>query len=424
MEAADDGLRNAMAVDRQSFRGALASRDFAFLFYGQLCSEIGNGLIQLALPWLVLQLTGSAFQLGFAYFIQFLPVLLFGLVGGVFVDRFDRRLTIFVVDAVRAVAFISVGAIYYFGSLTVPYLYAIIFIEALLANLFNPARAALMPNLVDAEHLRPANSLMEVSRQIGFLVAPGVGGVLVAKIGPAAMFLADGVSFGISAVTVFLIKHRQPRGPRVVTTDWRHAMLLVITETGGGLSMIKRSRLLQVAILLGISLNLIVAPIQVLLPLFVRDVKHSDASYFALLFVGFIVGSIVGTLAAPSNARRFGIGPLAIGAITIIGCVICIAPWPPYDWVPLIAMAIAGGAIGTLFVAQTTLIQGSTTDEERGRVSAASYTANLGIRPLGFLLIGGLASVIPVRFLFSALGLLALCVALVLSQSSDVRKAR
>src|SRR5712691_13102084 len=117
MEASEEHLLPAVPATTPSFRGALASRDFSLLFSGQLCSEIGNGLVQLALPWLVLQLTGSAFQLGFAYFVQFLPVLVFGLVGGVFVDRFDRRLTIFVVDSVRAVAFISVGAIYYFGSL-------------------------------------------------------------------------------------------------------------------------------------------------------------------------------------------------------------------------------------------------------------------------------------------------------------------
>src|SRR5439155_13598877 len=149
---ATEGDSLPVSVTGPSFRGALASRDFSLLFSGQLCSEIGNGLVQLALPWLVLELTGSAFQLGFAYFVQFLPVLVFGLAGGVFVDRFDRRLTIVVVDSVRAVAFLSIGLVYYFASLPVGYLYAVIFLEALLANLFNPARTALLPNLVDGEH--------------------------------------------------------------------------------------------------------------------------------------------------------------------------------------------------------------------------------------------------------------------------------
>src|SRR5687767_1625823 len=83
-----------------SFRDALANRDFALLFVGQFGSGIGNGLIQMALPWLVLDLTGSAFQLGVAGFMQFAPMLMFGLIGGVLVDRWDRRKTIIVVDTV------------------------------------------------------------------------------------------------------------------------------------------------------------------------------------------------------------------------------------------------------------------------------------------------------------------------------------
>src|SRR3954471_9158892 len=139
MTTPENTLRVGIPSPGPSFRGALASRDFSLLFVGQLTAAMGNGAVQLALPWLVLKLTNSPLQLGLAYFFQFLPMLLFGVLGGVFVDRFDRRLTIVVVDAVRAVAFLSVGAIYFLGSLTVEHLYAVIFIEASLANFFNPA---------------------------------------------------------------------------------------------------------------------------------------------------------------------------------------------------------------------------------------------------------------------------------------------
>ena len=73
---------------------------------GQLGSEVGNGAVQLALPWLVLKLTDSPLQLAVAYFFQFLPMLLFGVLGGVLADRWDRRMTMFVTDMVRAVAFL------------------------------------------------------------------------------------------------------------------------------------------------------------------------------------------------------------------------------------------------------------------------------------------------------------------------------
>jgi MFS family permease len=394
------------------------------LFSGQFASEIGNGLIQLALPWLVLQLTGSAFQLGLAFFMQFLPMLLFGLVGGVFVDRWDRRLTIIVVDSIRALAFFSVGAIYYFDALTPLHLYAVIFLSSTLANFFNPARAALMPNLVSPAHLRSANSLMEVSRHIGFLVAPIVGGASLNLIGPAALMVVDGLSFLISAATVSWIGYRQPKVAAAPSMGLLQAFYGVVEETGEGLRRIMQTHLLKVAVVLGFSLNVMIAPIEVLLPLFVVNVKKAGTDYFTLLVAGLLIGLIVGSLTAPANSRRFGLGMITIVAVLVLGVVITGAPWPPTPWPPVIAMFLAGTAIGTLNVAQTTLLQGSTTDEERGRISATYYTATLGVRPPGFLLMGLLASAVDIRILFSVVGCFALGLGVVLSRSEEVRRVR
>lgn len=407
-----------------SFRGAFKNRDFSLLFVGQLGSEIGNGAVQLALPWLVLQLTGSAFQLGFAYFFQFSPMLLFGIMGGVFVDRWDRRLTIVIVDVIRGFAFLSVAVIYYLGSLTVEHLYAVIFLESSLANFFNPARAALMPNLVDPDNLRSANSLMEVARNVGFLIAPPVGGLVIALLGPSSIMLIDGITFLLSAVTVFMIKWRQPPRPVRQVEGRMQAIRIVLDETAAGLAVIMRSRLLQVSVLLGLVLNLVVAPIQVLVPLFVRNVKHADVTYFTSLIGGLLVGLLVGSLSAPTTARKIGLGKLTIIAVFTLGVVICAAPWPPMLWPPVVAMFLAGCAVGSLNVGQITLIQGNTTDEERGRVSATYYTATLGVRPIGYLAIGALASAVDIRFLFVVLGILALMVGVVLSRLREVRELR
>jgi MFS family permease len=408
------------------YRGAFKSPDFLKLFIGQLGSEVGNGAMQLALPWLVLDITNSAFQLGLAYFWQFLPMLLFGILGGVFVDRWDRRMTIVVVDTVRSLAFLSVAVIYYTNHLTVEHIYAVIFIESSLANFFNPARAALMPNLVTEENLRPANSLMEVSRHIGFLVAPIAGGIIVNEFGPASIMLIDGITFGISGFTVFLIKWRQPIRTSVEITSegFRQSAGLVLHQTKEGLQSIGRARILQLLILLGFALNLIVSPIQVLLPLFVRDVKMAEADFLTILVAGLLVGLITGSLAAPFTAKKIGLGPLAIVAILLLGIVISVAAWPAGIYAPLAAMVIAGLAIGSLNVAQTTMLQASTTDEDRGRVSATYYTLTLGIRPFGYLAVGILASAVDIRWLFVALGMMALSLGLFLLRFPDVRDHR
>jgi MFS family permease len=421
----DDALPITVPTPAPSFRGAFASRDFSLLFVGQLAAGVGNGAIQLALPFLVLQLTGSAFQLGFAYFWQFLPMLLFGLLGGVFVDRFDRRLTIVVVDTIRSVAFLSVAAIYYLDALTVQHIYLVIFLESALANFFNPARAALMPNLVRKDDLRAANSLMEITRHIGFLIAPPAGGLLVAVLGPAALFLIDGVTFFVSAATVFFIRWRPPPREPVAATPagspWSN-LGTVMSQTAAGFQTIARSRIFQISLLLGFSLNLIIAPIQVLLPLFVVEVKHAEADYFALLVGGLLLGLISGSLASPAMARRVGLGRMVIAAVTILGIVICAAPWPPTLWPPVVAMVIAGTAVGALNVAQTTMLQSATNDEERGRASATYFTSTLGVRPFSYLIMGALASAVDIRFLFVGLGVMTLLLGAFLYRMQEVRE--
>lgn len=407
-----------------SYRGALASRDFVKLFVGQLGSEIGNGAMQLALPLLVLNITNSAFQLGLAYFWQFLPMLLFGILGGVFVDRWDRRMTIVVVDAIRTVAFLGVAVIYYMDALEVEYIYALIFLESSLANFFNPARAALLPNLVSPENLRPANSLMEVSRHIGFLPAPIAGVMVAVALGPASILLIDGFTYAISGIMVFLIKWRQPARVFEPSQGFRKAAANVLTQTRAGLAVIRRERLLQVSVLLGFSLNLIISPIQVLLPLFIREVKKGPDTYLGILVGGLLVGLIIGSLAAPFTSRRLGLGHMTIGAIILLGIIVAVASWPAGIYAPLVAMLIAGLAIGSLNVAQTSMLQSSTTDEERGRVSAAYYTFSLGVRPFSYLAIGILASAVDIRYLFVVLGAFALMLGLYLLRIPEIREHR
>jgi MFS family permease len=423
MTTPENTLRVGIPSPGPSFRGALASRDFSLLFVGQLTAAMGNGAVQLALPWLVLDLTKSPFLLGLAYFFQFLPMLLFGVLGGVFADRWDRRMTMFVTDLVRAIAFISVGVIYYLGALRVEHIFAVIFLESSMANFFNPARAALMPNLVKEEDLRAANSLMEVSRHIGMLIFPSVGGVLVAFAGPATVLFVDGVTFSLSALTVFLIRWR-PDKARIVeqAESLGHAVRIVVQQTADGLKSIGRERLLQVSMLLGLSLNAVVAPIQLLLPLFVKEVKHAEADYFGLLVAFLLAGLISGSLTAPSVARRMGLGRMTITAVGVLGVTIIAASWPPGHWPPAIAMFIAGTCIGLLNVAQTTMLQDATTDEDRGRVSATYYTATLGVRPLAFLVMGGFAEAVDIRYLFVFLGLIAVTLCGYLFRLPEVRE--
>jgi MFS family permease len=113
---------------------------------------------------------------------------------------------------------------------------------------------------------------------------------------------------------------------------------------------------------------------------------------------------------------------MVIAAITILGIVICAAPWPPTLWPPAVAMVIAGTAVGALNVAQTTMLQSATSDEERGRASATFFTTTLGVRPFSYLIMGALASAVDIRFLFVALGVITLLLGAFLLRLPEVRE--
>jgi MFS family permease len=262
---------------------------------------------------------------------------------------------------------------------------------------------------------------MEVSRHVGFLIAPSAGVVLADYVGSSTIILADGVTFLISGVTVFLIKWRQPKRVLEQADGWRERVALVARDTREGISVILNVRLLQVTILLGFVLNLVVAPIQTLLPLYVFNVKHQSLAYFGLLAAMFVTGLLIGSLGAPSVSQRMGLGRMTIASVITLGATICIAAYLPTLVVPGAALIIAGISIGLLNVSQVNMLQTSTTDEERGRVSAAYYSATLGVRTVGYFLAGVLVAPLGVQPLFVVFGLLVLAVGAMLYREPVVR---
>ena len=202
------------------------------------------------------------------------------------------------------------------------------------------------------------------------------------------------------------------------------AVRLVAQETKDGIAVIRAVRLLQVTLLLGFSLNLVVAPIQILLPLFVIEIKDQTQAYLGLLAAGFVSGLLVGSLVAPAVARRVGLGRMTITSVLVLGTTITVASFLPTLWIPVVALVIAGVAIGSLNVAQINMLQTSTTDDDRGRVSAAYYSATLGVRTLGYFSAGALVAPAGIRALFVAFGVVVLSVGAFLTRIPEVREHR
>ena len=185
--------------------------DFLRLWLGQVISTIGSGISRLALPLLVLAITGSPVQAGLISAAQQVPFVVLGLPAGALLDRWNRKAIMLTCDAARLIAFGSVPIAWALGSLTLAHLYAVALIHGTALVFFNIAQLAALPRVVPKDQLAEAHSLNTASEGIGTLISPGIGGVLIGlaptvAAGAALAYSVDAASYAVSLVSLALIR--------------------------------------------------------------------------------------------------------------------------------------------------------------------------------------------------------------------------
>src|SRR6516162_871042 len=182
---------------------ALRQRNFACLWFGQVISLTGDWVLFVALPFYVYSLTGSTLATGIMFIVQTIPSIFFGSIAGVFVDRWDRKRTMIIANLAQAIALIPLFIVHSQQWIWVVYIFA--FVEALISQFFDPAKNAIIPNLVDEEQLLAANSLNSMSQELTRLIGPLLGGLLLGFFGINSVIVVDSASFLISAGMIALI---------------------------------------------------------------------------------------------------------------------------------------------------------------------------------------------------------------------------
>ncbi len=186
--------------------GALREREFRLLFTGQLISLLGDAFTSIALAFAVLDLTGSATDLGFVLAGKTIPLVVFLLVGGVFADRLPRRLVMLAADVTRMAVQGSVAALVLTHSARIWELVVLQAISGTATAFFNPASTGLVPMTVSGERLQQANALRGVSMATANLVGLALGGAVVTAVGPGWALAVDAASFGASALFLGLLR--------------------------------------------------------------------------------------------------------------------------------------------------------------------------------------------------------------------------
>jgi MFS family permease len=386
-----------------------AKRNLIPLVGGQAVSLFGDYIAFFTLPLFVLSLTGNALDLGLTAAAETLPMLLFGLAAGVFLDR-RRRLgtTLVVVDLIRAATFLFLAIGSYSGWIDEKMVFAVAFIAGSMAVLFDSGLQSYMTRSLLSEDLVRANTQLGIARTLSLSAAPLVGGVIIALAGGFGLaFVLNAVTFTVSAVLLSFvrpIKHPRPAA--------REPFLNAI---GKGVSILFADKRLKWGTLGGTVTNLVFQPLEALLVLFVATevlgLNVADGTtiteggrQIALFFAAQAAIGSIGVAFAGRVARRIPLGTMYVIGLSLLGAGF-LAVAVMGNWAAVIPAGIAITGVTWVNVALVTMRQQLAPPDQMGRVISASRTFAWAGLPVGAAL-GGLAAgtfgVVPVYIVGSS----------------------
>lgn len=394
---------------------SLKVRNYRLFFLGQVVSNTGTWMQRIAQDWLVLSLTGSSAAVGITTALQFLPMLLFGLYGGVLVDRLPKRPTLLVTQASMAVAGLALAALTLTGQVQVWHVYVAAFAVGLATVLDNPARQSFVSEMVGPEQLQNAVSLNSANFQSARLVGPAVAGLMITGVGTGWAFLANGLSFAAPITGLLLMRARE---------------LHVVRRTPRGKGQLReglqyvagRPELIWPIVLVGF-IGTFGFNFPVWLSAYAEHVFHAGAGGYSLFNTLMASGSLAGALLA---ARR-GTARLRIlvAAALAFGALETVAALAPSYWLFALLMVPIGIFGLTVNVTANTAVQMATDPAMRGRVMALFMMVFMGGTPLGAPIVGWITDTYGARVGFAAGGIVstaaAAAIGLVLTRIGGLR---
>ncbi|WBB58586.1 MFS transporter [Streptomyces sp. WMMC500] len=400
---------------RRGTFSSLRIRNYRLFAGGQVVSNTGTWMQRITQDWLVLSLTGSATAVGITTALQFLPMLLFGLYGGVLADRLPKRKLLVATQAAMGLIGLALAALTLSGVVTVWHVYLMAFLLGLATVVDNPARQVFVAELVGKDQMQNAVSLNAANFQTARLVGPAVAGVLITAVGSGWAFLLNGLSFLAPLTGLLLMRtaelHRVERAPRG-KGQLREGLKYVAG----------RPELLWPIVLVGF-IGTFGYNFPIWLTAYVDEVFHGDAGTYGLLNSLMAAGSLSGALFAArrgvSRMRLTVLAALAFGVLEIVAAV------SPAFWL-FAALLVPVGAFGLLFnTTANANVQLATDEAMRGRVMSLFVMVFVGGTPIGGPVVGWATDTFGARIGFLTCGVIsvlaAVTVGLVLARVGGLR---
>ena len=399
----------------------LRVRDFRLLWIGESISLIGDEFYLVALPWLVLQITGSALMLGFVMALTGIPRALFMLIGGALVDRLSPRSVMFASNLVRMLLVTLLAVLVLTDNIQLSILYVLTLAFGTADAFYFPARAAIVPALLDSDQLEVGNTLTQSMAMMSIFLGPLVAGVIIIAFADTAdgspnlrgigiVFALDACSFLASLFCLWLIRSRK------VSAQRRHTD--VLTSIKEGVAYVRASGTLRNVLLLFVAIYLFInGPFDLGVAVLAKNNLAEGAAAFGLLFSAYGAGALVGVLLTSvlpqPPPKSFGIVLLGVSALSGIA----MSLMPLSSATPIVALISLGIGITMGYVEIQAMIwlQRRIPEHLMGRVMSLIAIAAAAGAPLSSAVAGALAGInTPILFIgagglmtLTALGLLA-----------------
>ncbi len=368
----------------------LRNRNYALLFWGQLISSAGTQMQVVAVAWQVYLLTHSAIALGLIGLVQAIPRLLFSLVGGVFADAFDRRKLLLIIEITLAMTSAVLALCTIFHVINLYIIYAVVLVAASVSSFEFPTRQSMIPTLVPREQMPDAMSLNKVMMQLTFIIGPTLGGFVIAWFGVANTYWIDVVSYFVVMGSLLLMVI--PRVPLEKRAQPGIGALL------DGMRFLRTHPIILAVLSLDFFATFFGSP-RALLPVYASDILHIGPQGLGLLLAATSIGAVALT---PFTGRIGRISRQGLGVVlAIIGWGICIIAFGfsagPL-WLSVLFLAGSGAADMVSMILRGLVIQLTTPDEFRGRMSAVNAMFVTGGPMLGQFESGLVAGVVSPQF--------------------------
>jgi len=367
---------------------AFGHRNYRLFFGGQAVSLVGTWMQTVAQAWLVLQLTRDPFWLGLLAAVQFLPVLVLGLFGGLIADALPKRKTLIATQTVQMLLAFVLFGLTVTGAVQVWHILVLATLLGVTNAVDMPTRQSFTVEMVGRGDVANAVALNSAMFNGARIVGPAVAGLAIGAFGMAIAFLLNGLSFLAVIVAYAVMREDDLRSPA------HYSRPSTVAEVGRtlaeGLGYVRRTEVVLMATVVVGVVSTFGMNFSVMVPALANNVLHTDPIGFGFLMAATGVGSLVAALLIAFSGRPrtavIGIGAVVLGigllASAAVGSFALALP----------AMALVGfGAIGMAATANTT-IQLAVPDELRGRVVSVYTTVFVGSTPVGGLVIGSIAS--------------------------------